>query len=222
MNVVPGDQQGSLLRTIDRGLSRVEDWFNDFAGLVIFALMFVTMAEVLGRKLFNAPLPGTIDIIELSMVSFAFLGAAYCQRHGTHVRMDIVVGHMRGRLMWAVEAFAVAAALVYITIITWKSFSHFLRAYEIGDSTIDTQLQVWPSKLLVPIALALLAIRLAVQLWGYVRLVALPEAAPVGVPVVKHVSEQAEEQIQEVLGKIADTRLPEEQQPPVGGSRDSQ
>ena len=68
--------------------------------------MWLTMAEVLGRRLFNSPVPGAIDYIEIGMVAFAFMGAAYCQRLGGHVRMDLLVGNLKGRVLWAVEALA--------------------------------------------------------------------------------------------------------------------
>ena len=57
------------------------------------------------------------------------------------------------------------------------------------------------SKLIVPVALTLLLLRLFVQLWGYLRLVLLPNAEPWAVPTIKHVEDVAREQISEVLGK---------------------
>ena len=71
-----------------------------------------------------------------------------------------------------------------------------------GDETLDAHVAVWPSKLVVPVALALLELRLLVNLWGYLRLVALPNAEPWAVPVAKHVEDVAQDQIREVLGKI--------------------
>lgn len=192
-------QGGGPLGAVDRFVARIEDTFNIIAAIVIFLMMFFMVAEVIGRKVFNAPIPGAIDWIEVSMAAFAFLGAAYCQRLGGHIRMDLVVGRFSGRLLWLVEAFATSVAIVYIFVIMNRSFMHFLRAYEIGDSTIDTQLPVWPSKLVVPVALGLLLIRLVIQLFGYFRLIAHPEAPPVAVPVVKDAAAVAREEIEEVF-----------------------
>lgn len=190
---------GGALGTVSGIVARVENAFNFIAAAVIFILMFFMVAEVLGRKLLNAPIPGAIDWIEVSMATFAFLGAAYCQRQGGHVRMEVVMSRLHGTVLWVVEAVAVAIALFYVCVIAQKSFVHFLRAYEIGDSTIDIQLVVWPSKLIVPIALSLLAIRLAIQLVGYIRLAMHPTAEPVAVPVIKDVAEHAQDEIRDVF-----------------------
>ena len=61
----------------------------------------------------------------------------------------------------------------------------------------------WPSKLIVPVALTLLAIRLLLNMWGYARLALNPGLSPVAVPVMKDVAEQAREEIEHGLGHDA-------------------
>jgi TRAP-type C4-dicarboxylate transport system permease small subunit len=192
----------ATLIAIDRQLGRVENVFNDIGGVFIFALMWLTMAEVLGRRLFNSPVPGAIDYIEVGMAAFAFMGAAYCQRLGGHVRMDLLVSNLKARLLWAVEALAIFVAVVYVAIIVWASAQDLWRSFDLGDETLDAHLPVWPSKLIVPVAMALLELRLLVNLWGYLRLFVLPDAEPWAVPKIMHVEDVAQEQIREVLGKI--------------------
>ena len=198
----PTDGGNSVLLAIDRSLGRLENLFNDIGGVFIFALMWLTMAEVLGRRLFNSPVPGAIDYIEVGMAVFAFMGAAYCQRQGGHVRMDLLVVNLKGRLLWLVEAFAIFVAVVYVGIIVWASAQDTWRSFDLGDDTLDAHIAVWPSKLVVPIAMALLELRLLVNLWGYLRLLVLPDAEPRAIPKVMHVEDVAQEQAREVLNKI--------------------
>jgi TRAP-type C4-dicarboxylate transport system permease small subunit len=163
--------------------------------------MFLGIAQVLGRQLFNLPISGYIDFVELSMATFAFLGVAYCQRQGGHVRMEMVLKFTRGRAQWALEVFGTLVALFIIAVLIWYGYGHFLRAWTLGDSTIDAELPVWPSKLIVPIAFALLWLRLLVQLVGYARLVLHPEASPLAVPVILSVEELAKKEIEESAEK---------------------
>lgn len=159
--------------------------------------MFLGIAQVLGRRLFNLPISGYIDFVELSMATFAFLGVAYCQRHGGHVRMEMLLKAAKGRAQWALEAFGTLVALFIIAVLAWYGYEHFWRAWTLGDSTIDAELPVWPSKLVVPIAFALLWLRLLVQLAGYVRLLRWPAAPPVAVPVILSAEELAAREIEE-------------------------
>ncbi len=199
----PSDDAGAdapTLSALDRRLGTVETGFNLVAALAIFVLMLIGVWQVLGRTLFNAPVRGYIDFVELSISTFAFLGIAYCQRLGGHVRMEMVLKPMRGRLLWSTEIFGTVVALAVIAVLIWYGWGHFLRAYQLGDSTIDAELPVWPSKLAVPVAFALLWLRRLVQLAGYVRLALDPRRRPVAVTTVLTPEELAAHEIEESLG----------------------
>ncbi|MBK5103760.1 MAG: TRAP transporter small permease [Burkholderiales bacterium] len=178
-------------------LGRVETWFNLVAALFIFGLMLLGMAQVLGRTLFNVPMYGYIDFVEISIATFAFLGIAYCQRVGGHVRMELFLKMAKGRPQFAMEIAGILIGLFVIGVLTWYGFEHFLRAYRFGDSTIDAELPVWPSKLVVPVSFALLWLRLLVQLAGYTRLWRDPQAEPVAVPRVMTAEDIAAREIEE-------------------------
>jgi len=193
----PSDESGRLITRLDRWLSPIETGLNLIAAAFIFFLMLIGVWQVVGRKLFNVPIFGYIDIIELSMTAFAFLGVAYCQRLGGHVRMELVLDHMKGRTLWLMEVAMTVVALVVIAVIGYYGYEHFLRAYHSGDSTIDAEYPVWPSKLVVPVAFAILWLRLLIQLAGYLRLVGSPGADPVGVPRIATIEELARKEIED-------------------------
>jgi len=171
-----------MLARLDRLYSRLEDVLNGIGGAVIFATMLFVCAEVFARTALNKSIYGFLDVIELTMAAFAFLGAAYCQRLGGHIRMDLAVGQLHGRWLWAAEALATLVALVVFALLIKGTFDHFLRAWTIGDTTIDAELPTWPSKLLAPIGLSFLWLRLLLNLFGYLRLMRDPLAEPVAVP----------------------------------------
>jgi len=178
-------------------LGRVETFFDLIAALFIFGLMLLGMAQVLGRQLFDRPVAGYIDLVELSVATFAFLGIAYCERVGGHVRMELFLNMVKGRVQYTLEIFGTLIGLFIIGVLIWFSFEHFLRAYQLGDTTIDAELPVWPSKLIVPVSFFLLWLRLLVQLVGFLRLWRDPQATPVAVPHTMTAEEIAAKEIEE-------------------------
>ncbi|MEM5544946.1 TRAP transporter small permease [Sulfitobacter sp. AS92] len=202
-------ESGGLLGRMHRGFIPVEDGANLVAALAIMAMMLLGVAQIAMRTIFNNPIDGYIDLVELSMASMAFLGAAYTQRLGSHIRMELLIGKLSGRALWALEALGTALAMFIIGVLIYYSYGHFMRSFTLGDTTIDAEFQVWPSKLLVPIAFAIWWIRLALQFVGAARLVIWPEAEPVAVIVVKNAAEHAQDEIHEVMGDEADLTGPE-------------
>jgi len=189
-----------LLRRADQVLSHAEDGLNLIAALAIFFLMFVGVAQIVGRTVFDFAIYGYIDWIEQASVLFAFLGIAYAQRLGSHIGMDLTMG-WQPRNRWKIELFGVAMTLAIITVLIYASFTNFLRAYSIGDSTMDIKLPTWPAKLLVPLALSVLWLRLSLQICGYIRMIAHPDAEPVAIPKLVTIETQVQDEIAEVLGK---------------------
>jgi len=165
------------------------------SGLAVFALMLMAVISVSGRNGFNQPLPGYVDWIEQAMPLIAFMGISYVQREGGHIRMDFLIGKLRGRALYAVEALFALALLAFMALMVWGSWAHFLRSFDFAapmwsrDSSMDIGLPIWPAKLLAPVAFGVLCIRLGLQLWGY--LCAAVTGRAVAVPLVPDVAQQA-------------------------------
>lgn len=189
------DALGKKLLAADRLLSPLEDAMNMLAGLMIFALMFLGMLQIILRTVFRSPMFGYIDYVELGMIGFALFSISQVQRLGGHVRMEIVVGYLKGAALWAAEVIGVLVQIFIVGVLIPYSYSHFLRSWQFGDSTIDIELAVWPAKLVVPVMLSVLIVRLLIQLVGYTRLMLNPSLPPAAVPVMKTVEQQAEEEI---------------------------
>lgn len=190
------DGFGRLLEAGDRLLGRVENGLNLCAGVLIFALMLLGVVQIVLRTVFDAPIFGYIDVVEVSMVGFAVLSIAFVQRVGGHVRMEMLIGKLAGRVKWLVEGLGTGLAGFIVAVLIPYSWDHFERAFEFGDSTIDIELVTWPAKLVVPVALSVLLLRLALQFGGYLRLAAAPGLEPVAVPSIKDAAERAQEEIQ--------------------------
>lgn len=202
----------SLLSRLDQGLARLERGMALLGGLAVFSLMLLAVASVGGRQLFNQPMPGYVDWIEQAMPLIAFLGVAYCQRLGGHIRMDMLIGKLRGRPLWLLECLGSAVALLLMCLLVWGTWAHFERSFDFAaplwsrDSSLDIRLPLWPAKLLVPLAFAVLAARLALQCVGFARAFVRGDRHPVAVPLIEDAATLAEREAQTTLS-AAERRL---------------
>ena len=190
-------EDSSLLSKLDLALLPIERFGALLSGLAIFSLMFLAAYSVTGRKFFASPLAGYVDYIEAAMPIIAIMGVSYVQRDGTHVRMDMLVSALKGRVLLFFELVSVMLMLVLIIALTWGAWEHFDRSFDCArplcsrDSSIDIGLPIWPSKLIVPIAFGILVLRLLLQAWGYGRALVIGLQSPVAVPLTLTVAEQA-------------------------------
>ena len=199
-------EDDSWLSRMDCWLYKVETLFALVSGLAVFSLMLLAVVSVGGRNLFNRPLSGYVDWIEQAMPLIAFVGISYTQRLGGHIRMDILIGRLRGRLLWAAEFLTTFVTLVLLMLLVWGTYSHFLRAFDFGspnwsrDSSLDIGLPLWPMKLVVPVAFSVLCLRLFLQLWAYGRAVITGDENPIAVPLIESAADAAAAEAETVSG----------------------
>lgn len=184
-------EDGSVLSRTDRLFFRLESFLNLAGGMAIFLLVLLATVNVLGRWLFSAPISGYVDWVEQAMAFIAFLGIAYTQRMGGHIRMDILIGRLNRRWLWFTELITTTLMLLVTLILIYGSYLHFWRAFSIGDSSLDINLPTWPAKLAVPVALTVLALRLVLQIWGYLRALKQGTEYPVAVPLIESAADVA-------------------------------
>jgi len=197
----------SALSRLDRGLHRVERQLALLSGLAVFSLMLLAVVSVGGRNFFNQPLPGYVDWIEQIMPLIAFMGVAYTQRNGGHIRMDIFVGLFQGRALWLVELVTTIAVLILMLLLVWGSWAHFERSFAwtaplwSRDSSMDIALPIWPAKLLAPVAFGVLSLRLMLQAWGFARALVTGDTHPVAVPLIEDAASQAAREAAQLRGR---------------------
>ncbi|PSL17416.1 TRAP transporter small permease subunit [Shimia abyssi] len=196
----------STLSQIDRHLYKLEGFLALLSGLAVFSLMIMAVFSVGGRNFLNAPLPGYVDWIEQAMPLIAFMGIAYAQRDGGHIRMDMLVGALKGRTLYLVEFITTLAVLILMVLLVWGTWAHFSRSFDFGspiwsrDSSMDIAIPLWPAKLLAPVAFGVLCLRLVLQLWAYMRAFIRNDATPVAVPLVADAATQAAMEAEAVSG----------------------
>lgn len=196
----------SLLSLLDQKLNEIGKFLALISGLAVFSLMILAVLSVSGRNFFNQPLPGYIDWIEQAMPLLAFMGISYTQRNGGHIRMDMVVGKLKGRALYAAELVTTIAILVLMLLIVWGSWEHFSRSFDFSspmwsrDSSMDIGIPLWPAKLLAPVAFSVLCLQLIVQAWGFTSALISGTSEPVAVPLIEDVATQANNEAGHLTG----------------------
>ena len=197
----------SFISRLDQSLLWLERKMALVSGLAVFSLMILAVISVGGRNFFSQPIPGYVDWIEQAMPLIAIMGIAYTQREGGHIRMDLLVGNLRGRPMWAAEFVTTLAILILMVLLVWGSWAHFQRSFDFNepwwsrDSSMDIRLPLWPAKLVVPVAFFVICLRLALQVFVYGRALIRGEEQPVGVPLHADAATQAAMEAAQVSGR---------------------
>ena len=162
---IPVWKKSSTFRFIDGNMRHIEDWLNLVSVFIIMFLMFFATTEIVGRYIFNAPVPGHVEIVELIMAGVVFFGIAYTERVGGHVRMELFVTRvLKGRGYHIAEALtAMLSLFVYVFILIY-TFKNSVFSFQMGDNTAYLYWPTWPSKFAIPLGSLFLCIRFLIEI----------------------------------------------------------
>ena len=138
----------------------------NIAGTVlILAMAAAVNADVLGRDLFNHPIPGVLEFMGLSIVAIVFLQMANTLHEGRHVSNDIFVhvfsgSHPRLTAGFFASFDLIGALLMAIIVIyVWPIVvENYQGGYYAGTAGV-IEIPIWPFMAVVVIGAATTAVQ---------------------------------------------------------------
>lgn len=111
------------------------------AALGLFAIMWLTLVDVSGRKLLDGSVPGSLELTELLLVLVIFSGLPLVSMHGEHVVFDsldsLLPSWLRRVQQFIVDGFCLCA----LAGIAWLMWTKAGQMTEYGDTTAQLK---WP------------------------------------------------------------------------------
>jgi len=158
---------------IGRALGWVVDALTAIGFLAVMAMMFHVSFDVLGKYLFNAPLPATLEIVSYYyMVACVFLPLGLVERQNLHISVEILTSRLSKPLERFFIFIAMLASLAYFAILTYRTWYDALDKWEVGAFVMGSTSAVptWPTYFLVPLGcgvmVAVLLYKIAIYLTG--------------------------------------------------------
>ena len=128
------------------------------AALLLFGLMALTTADVIGRYIFNWPLRGAFEITELLLLALIFAGLPLASRADEHVTLDFIdmILSDSGRLLLRRLVDLVCGILVLG--LAWRVWVKASKIAGYGDTTDVLRLPVAPFVYFMALMVAITAI----------------------------------------------------------------
>lgn len=156
---------------VSRGFSKVVAGLNSAGTALIFIMMVIINVDVFARYLFNAPIDGVTELVELSIVAIVFLQLGDAVRCGRLTRSDGLytrlinrhpkLGHLLGLFFDLSGAFFFSAILIGALPLLKDAW---VRGYFAGNEGLVV-IPIWPVRLILVIG----CITVTLVFLGFVR-----------------------------------------------------
>ena len=150
------------------------------AALALLAMMLHVNADVIGKYVFNRPIPGTAEVVaSYYMVAAVFLPLAWVEiREGT-ILVELFYAILPAAPKAALLALATALSAAFYGGLAWLSWVPALQAFRIGEVVEGAwRVTIWPTKFLLPLGLALACLAMLLRLVQIATGTYRPDAHP--------------------------------------------
>ncbi len=151
-----------------RFYSRLLFWAAVLAGLCTFAIMWVIDLNAFMRKLFNAPVPAALEITQSLMVVAIMAPFAYTLLKRDHVNTTVLTAHLPLNAQRWLHFMWMAVGFLLFAGVTYGAYQYGLRSYRMNEQIWGATIQfpLWPAKMSVCVATALLSIQFLLDAIG--------------------------------------------------------
>lgn len=144
---------------IGRLLSRVIDAVTWIGVLAIILMMVHITADVIGKFLFNAPVPATISLVSnYYMVVVAFIPLALVEKRNAHISVEVLTEFMPLRTQYHLFSWTYLVSAAVFGILAYRTGQEAMKTYEAGTFMVEQGVKIitWPSYFLLPLGTGLM------------------------------------------------------------------
>lgn len=137
----------------------------------VAALTVLICADILGRVLFRFPLVGVPEIVKVSIVAIVWLQIPHTLKTGGHLRSDILLRCMPGRMRAVVDLLACVLGALIFGLLVYSGWDTMIQAWEMGEfeGELPVRVPTYPLRSIVLLGAALTALQFVLMALEAVR-----------------------------------------------------
>ena len=144
-------------------INKIFDYAAIASGLILFSLAILTFCDVFGRRFFNSPVAGTIEIVEFGIALVAFLAMPRAFFLNAHVSADFIKNVSIPKLQTFITTLRFVLMLIIMSFVAYGTTKEAFAFLNNNRVTIDLELSFYPFYFASAIAMWLSV--LAIILW---------------------------------------------------------
>lgn len=136
-------------------IERLSRYLDAGAQFMVAAMMFVTTANVVTRRVFGAPIKGTVEFVQLLTALAVGLGVAHCAVHGGHIAITFFTDMLSKKFQRIISIFIDLLVALFLGLSSWQLFIYGENMRLKGEISLTTGMSVYPLVYVVALGFAL-------------------------------------------------------------------
>ena len=153
-----GDTGAAARPGLERALERACPWLAVAGGIVMLAFTAASVASIISRSVFGAPLVGDFELTERGTAIAVFAMLPYCHLRGGNVVVDMFVGMFAPAVRRFLAVLCDVLFAVVAGLMTWRLALGGVNQYQFNDMSMMLQIPTWWMFVPIVVSMALLTL----------------------------------------------------------------
>jgi len=145
-------------RLYENALSTVSVWAVRLGAVILTLMMVLVFTDVFLRYVFNRPLSGSVEIVEIMMALCIALGMAYTGITKGHISVELLVSRFSLKTQAALDVFHFLIATIMFLLMGWKTAQQALVTSRRHVTTTVLEIPIYPFVWVLSICAGLLGL----------------------------------------------------------------
>lgn len=120
-----------------------------FGGLTFSALVAMSIVSIVGRKLWSAPVPGDVEVLQMTAAFASASFFSYCHLMRGDVKVDFFTAHWASRKVALLDAIGSLLVGCFGSLIAWRATVGALSIRQVGEVSAILSWPVWIAQILM-------------------------------------------------------------------------
>ena len=134
----------AIMVRLGRFATSLSRWVSWVAGVGVVAMLALTIADVIGIKLFKSPIPGAIETIGFLGVVVTTFAIAYTYILRGHIRVEFFVTQLPPRWRAGINALVSLVGIVLFVLLAWQSYVYGHVLQTTGEVSMTQRIPFYP------------------------------------------------------------------------------
>lgn len=143
---------------LQRVVSPVSRVLNDVSMVILAGVMFLVVADVLMRRLFNSPILGSHDVRAVGFALVVFLPMGWCTLKDRHVELTVVVSRLPQKPRQYIEVCVILLTTAILGVTSWQLMKQGIRLQTMNGETPVVGIPYYPFVYLATLGMVMMTL----------------------------------------------------------------
>ncbi|MFA5760831.1 MAG: TRAP transporter small permease [Dehalococcoidales bacterium] len=134
----------AIIERLDKWGKSISNWIVWIGGAGVILMLALTVADIIGVKIFKTPVPGAIEIVAFLGVIITAFGMAYTQAEHGNIQVEFFVTRLPKRIRAILGVFTSLLGITLFALLAWQSVRYGINLQQSGEVSMTSRIPFYP------------------------------------------------------------------------------